>query len=318
MKAEQLKEIEVLESMDAEARARLAAVLEEKDYTDGQTVFAEGDPGDSMYFLVSGRIRVEKRAQTAGGTTKTLAVLEAGDYFGEMALLDQKPRSAAAVAAGPVKILRLSKTSFDDLQRTNSAAGMSVLFAMIRTSSDRIRRLSAQLVVYDEVGKAIGEAPDLQSLLDVILQQLASATNADWGLLLLHSQFGDELELRSQLNLSLTPAQRQALSSGKGCLAPILQNPQEHLVTNFDEDAAFKSCERLGFETPSMLIAPVLHEGQVLGLIILGGKERAQLDLNALNLARGIARQAAQAILNARHREEESARTRHSKHFVQF
>jgi CRP-like cAMP-binding protein len=178
MKAEQLKDIEVLQSMDADARARLAAVLEEKNYTDGQTIFAEGDPGDSMYFLVSGRIRVEKSAQTAGGANKILAVLEPGDYFGEMALLDQKPRSAAAVAAGDVKILRLSKASFDELQRTNSAAGMSVLFAMIRTSSDRIRRLSAQLVVYDEVGKAIGEAPDLQTLLDVILQQLASATTA--------------------------------------------------------------------------------------------------------------------------------------------
>jgi CRP-like cAMP-binding protein len=318
MKAEQLKDIEVLQSMDADARARLAAVLEEKNYTDGQTIFAEGDPGDSMYFLVSGRIRVEKSAQTAGGANTILAVLEPGDYFGEMALLDQKPRSAAAVAAGDVKILRLSKASFDELQRTNSAAGMSVLYAMIRTSSDRIRRLSAQLVVYDEVGKAIGEAPDLQTLLDVILQQLASATTADWGLLLLHAQFGEELELRSQLNLTLSPTQREALSHGKGFLAPLLQAPQEHLVANFAEDAAFKSCERLGFETPSMLFAPVLHEGRLLGLIILGDKESGLFDLNALNLARGIARQTTQAILSARHREEQAARSRHSKQFVRF
>ncbi len=81
---------------------------------------------------------------------------------------------------------------------------MSVLFAMIRTSSERIRRLSAQLVVYDEVGKAIGESRDLQTLLDVILQQLSSATYADWGLLLLRSQFSDRLELRGQANLTLT------------------------------------------------------------------------------------------------------------------
>lgn len=318
MKAEQLKEIEVLQSMDADARTRLAAVLEEKNYTDGQTIFAEGEPGDSMYFLVSGHIRVEKHAQTAGGANKILAVLEAGDYFGEMALLDQKPRSASAVAAGEAKILRLSKASFDELQRTSGAVGMSILFAMIRTSSDRIRRLSAQLVVYDEVGRAIGEAPDLQTLLDIIVQQLASATTADWGLLLLHSQFGDELELRSQLNLTLSPAQREALSHGKGFLAPVLQAPQEHLVANFDEDATFKSCEKLGFETPSMLFAPLLHEGRLLGLIILGDKERGLFDLNGLNLTRGVARQAAQAILNARHREEQAARSRHSKQFVRF
>ena len=75
-----------------------------------------------------------------------------------MALLDQKPRSASAVAAGGVTILRLSKAAFDQLQASSSVAGMSVLFAMIRTSSERIRRLSAQVVVYDEVGKAISEA----------------------------------------------------------------------------------------------------------------------------------------------------------------
>ena len=136
-----------------------------------------------MYFIVKGCIRIEKRAQATGAVHKTLAVLEAGDYFGEMALLDQKPRSASAVAAGDARILRLSKAAFDEMQGKGSVAGMSVLFAMIRTSSERIRRLSAQVVVYDEVGKAIGESRDLQTLLDVILQQLSTATFADWGLL---------------------------------------------------------------------------------------------------------------------------------------
>src|SRR5512137_2541714 len=179
MNPEELKHIAVLQGMDNDALTRLAVALEEKEYGDGQTVFAEGDAGDSMYFIVKGCIRVEKRAQAAGAVHKTLAVLEAGDYFGEMALLDQKPRSASAVAAGGTRILRLSKAVFDQMQATSGVAGMSVLFAMIRTSSERIRRLSVQLIVYDEVGKAIGEARDLQSLLDVILQQLAAATFAD-------------------------------------------------------------------------------------------------------------------------------------------
>ena len=195
---------------------------------------------------------------------------------------------------------------------------MSVLFAMIRTSSERIRRLSAQVVVYDEVGKAIGEAHDLQTLLDVILQQLATATGADWGLLLLRSQFSDGLELRAQANLSLTPAQREGVSNGQGFLGPVLQNPQDQLVANFDGEELFKPCVRLGFETASLLLSPITVEGQFLGLIVLGGNARGQFDLNALNLARGVARQAAQAILNARHREEEQARSRHSRQYVRF
>ena len=112
MNPEELKRIAVLEAMDGDALTRLAAALEEKEYGDGQAVFAEGDPGDSMCFIVKGCIRIEKRTQAAGAAPKTLAVLEAGDYFGEMALLDQKPRSASAVATGGVRILRLSKAAF--------------------------------------------------------------------------------------------------------------------------------------------------------------------------------------------------------------
>ena len=318
MNPEELKHIAVLQAVDNEALARLATALEAKDYADGQTVFAEGDPGDSMFFIVKGCIRIKKRAQAAGAMHKTLAVLEAGDYFGEMALLDQKPRSAAAVAAGDARILRLSKPAFDQMQGQSSLAAMSVLFAMIRTSSERIRRLSAHLVVYDEVGKAIGEARDLQTLLDVILQQLSAATFADWGLLLLRSQFSDRLDLGGETNLTLTPGQREAVSTGQGFLGPVLQNPQDQLVASFDEQEPFMSCARLGFETASLLLSPITVEGQLLGLIVLGGNEHDQFDLNALNLARGVARQAGQAILNARHREEEQARSRHSRQFVRF
>jgi GAF domain-containing protein len=245
-------------------------------------------------------------------------VLEAGDYFGEMALLDQKPRSASAVAAGGAGILRLSKAAFDQMQGQSTLAAMSVLFAMIRTSSERIRRLSAQVVVYDEVGKAIGEARDLQTLSDVILQQLSAATYADWGLLLLRSQFSDGLELRGQANLTLTSAQREAVINAQGFLGLVLQDPRDQLVASFDQQEPFKSCARLGFETASLLLSPITVEAKLLGLIVLGGNESDQFDLNALNLARGVARQAGQAILNARHREEEQARSRHSRQFVRF
>ena len=318
MNSNELKQIAVLQGMDQEALSRLTAVLESKDFADGQPVFVEGDPGDSMYFILKGCVRIEMRAQGNSTAKKTLAVLEAGDYFGEMALLDQKPRSASALAVGPSTVLRLSKAAFDAIQKESSAAGMSVLFAMIRTSSERIRRLSTHVVVYDEVGKAIGEAHDLQALLDAILQQLTSAARADCGLLVLRSQFSHGLEARSLVNFPLTSAQRDAITNCEGFLGITLQDPQDRLVTRFEEHAAFKSCARLGFEPVSLVISPITLEGQVLGLIVLGGQEPDQFDLNTLNLVRGVARQAAQAVLNARHREEQQAKSRHSRQFVRF
>ena len=318
MNTDELRKIAVLQAMEDDALARLGQALEDRNYADGQSILTEGDPGDSMYFIVHGCVRIEKQTGAGAGAHKTLALLEAGDYFGEMALLDQKPRSAAAVALGATRILRLSKAAFDQMQGQESAAGLSVLFAMIRTSIERIRRLSSQLVVYDEVGKAIGEAPDLQTLLEVILHQLAAATLADWGLLLLGSQFSEGLELRSQFGSSLTPEQREAVAQGQGWIGLAVRELQDRLVGDFEAEEWFRACARLGFETPSLLLSPIAVEGRFLGLILLGGNERGQFDLNALNLARGVACQAAQAILNAQHREEEQARSRHARQFVRF
>lgn len=318
MNCEELKSIAVLQGLDNEALARLADVVEQKEYADGAPVFTEGEPGDSMYFIVSGRVRIEKRAQMAGAVHKTLTILQPGDYFGEMALFDQKPRSASAVAVGGAKTLRLSRQAFESVQKRSGTVATSVLFAMIRTAGDRIRRLSGQLVVYDEVGKAIGEARDLEQLLNVVLQQLAVAASADWGLVLLRSQFGDRLEVRSQFNLALSAEQREALANGQGFVEPALRRPEGQLVDALDEQEPFASCRRLGFETQSVLLFHITIETDSLGLIVLGCKERSAFDLDALNLARGVGRQAGQAILNARHREEEQARSRHSRQFVRF
>lgn len=318
MNANELKHIAVLKAVPDDALERLAAVLEERRFGPAQTICAEGDPGDSMFFILEGSVSVEKKTSETGAATKTLTTLAAGDYFGEMALFDQQPRSASAVAVGDARLALLPKAAFDALLERSSAAGLSVLFAMIRTSSDRIRRLSSQLIVYDEIGKAIGESGSLQVLLDVVLNQLCQATLADWGLLVLRSQFSSELELRSVKGLELSAPQRELITAGKGFLEPMLQNPRELVVKMFAEEEPFKSCSRLGFEMPALLMAPILVEGRLLGVIALGDREPGQFDLNAVHLVRGVARQAGQAIINALHREEESARSRHSRQFVRF
>lgn len=318
MKIDTLKRIAVLQTMDAEALARLAAVLEPRAFADGQRIFQEGDPGDAMYFLASGVVRIEKRTGADAGAVKTLTILEPGDYFGEMALFDQKPRSASAVASGATETFRLSTESFGELHISAGHAGLSVLSAMIRTAGDRIRRLNAQVVVYDEIGKAIGEFKALDQLLEIVLRQLLQATLADWGLIVLRSQFADRYEVRGTVNLTLTPGQREDLANGCGFLAPARCETQGRLVPNLDAEEPYKSTARLGFETASLLLMPVTLENQELGLIALGGPQPGQFDLNDLNLARGVARQTAQAILNARHREEEQARARHGRQFVRF
>lgn len=318
MNPNDLKSIAVLRDVSTDALERLATVLEERRFESGQLICAEGTAGDSMFFILEGSVSVEKKTSATGAATKVLTTLAAGDYFGEMSLFDQQPRSASAIAGSETQVAVLPKTGFDSLLQKNSEAGLSVLFAMIRTSSDRIRRLSSQVIVYDEIGKAIGESRSLQELLDVVLDQLCLSTFADWGFLVLRSQFSNDLELRSVKGLDLSAQQKELIIAGRGFLESLLRDPRSVVAKNFNEEESFKSCSRFGFELPALLLAPILVEDRLLGIIALGDHEAGQFDLNDVHLVRGVARQAGQAILNALHREEEVARSRHSRQFVRF
>jgi len=146
-----------------------------------------------------------------------------------------------------------------------------------------------------------------------VLKEIAGAND---GLTLVNQR---EMSLDSASFAStLTPEQRDDLAASKGFLAPAVRETQGCRVRDLATEAPFNSCDRLGFETSPLLLMPVSVDSETLGLIALGGHQPDQFDLNDLNLARGVARQAAQAILNARHREEDLARARHGRQYVRF
>ena len=78
----------------------------------GQTLFREGETGADMYILESGAVEISR-----GGSV--LATLEAGDFFGEMAILEDQPRFTTATARTDVRVLRIERASFADLLRAN-------------------------------------------------------------------------------------------------------------------------------------------------------------------------------------------------------
>jgi CRP/FNR family cyclic AMP-dependent transcriptional regulator len=98
------------------------------------TIFREGEQGAEMYVITQGRVEIRKA--TGPSAAKTLTTLQTGDVFGEMALIDRKPRSATAVAVEPTKLLVLNEHLFDRMLVSNPDFARR----MIRILSDRIRR----------------------------------------------------------------------------------------------------------------------------------------------------------------------------------
>lgn len=318
MTADDLKQISLFRDLSDALLQRLSHVVEEQELADEATIFSEGDAGNAVYFIATGAVRIEKRIEAGGTKSKTLAILGAGDFFGEMSLFDGKPRSAATVALGSTKVYRLGRDAFEALMQSDSAVGAGLLFAIINTCNERIRSLNAKVIVYHEVGKAIGADGNLQSLLDIVLKQLVGATNAQSGALLLKQEFSERLEVRCQAGLSLTAEELDNVMEGVGVLAGVIAAREVLLIEDSASMESMRDLPRCGLERKSMILQPIVAGDVLLGVIVLGHSEPGHFDLDGTNLCAGVASQAGQAILNFRHREEESARSRLGRKFVQF
>lgn len=116
------------------------------EFPAGEFVFKEGDLGMEMYIVHEGRVEILKQVQEG---QRQLAVLEKGDFFGEMSILEDLPRAASARAASDVKLLLINGTTFDQMLRTNP----EIAVRMMRKLSRRLRETDRLL------REAFGSAP---------------------------------------------------------------------------------------------------------------------------------------------------------------
>jgi CRP-like cAMP-binding protein/predicted GNAT family N-acyltransferase len=120
-------------------------------YRAGETVFLEGETGDHAYVVDSGEIRISRKRNT--GEELTLAHLNRGDLFGELALIDDQPRSASAAAASDSELMTLDRSTFQSQLRVNPAR------------CERLFKIfSARMRSMDELAMVLAFAPQGQRL----------------------------------------------------------------------------------------------------------------------------------------------------------
>jgi len=117
--------------------ASLSELFAEKSMPAGKTVFIENMPGESLYLVKEGTIRISK--MLAEGDEQTLLVLGPEDTFGEMAVLDGAPRSATARVVEDARLLSIRKSEFEELCDSYPALGLKLMRNIIRIFSKRIR-----------------------------------------------------------------------------------------------------------------------------------------------------------------------------------
>lgn len=127
-----LRAVPLFQGLSDRALASVAELAAEVSFADGATVTREGDEGDAFYVLTEGHLEI-----TQGG--RVLGRLGPGDFLGEIALIDGRPRTATATAEGEVQALSIGRPAFLELLESHGAVRHGILMAL----TERIRRDAA-------------------------------------------------------------------------------------------------------------------------------------------------------------------------------
>jgi CRP/FNR family transcriptional regulator, cyclic AMP receptor protein len=139
----QLAKVPLFAGLTPGALELISKVASEESHALGTKIFQHGDPGDKLYIILDGKVRISRDVPGMG--EEALAVLGPGAVFGEMALLDEAPRSADARVHERCRLLVITKEGFDDLLFLHKDLAFEVLWNCVRILSSRLRETNEKL-----------------------------------------------------------------------------------------------------------------------------------------------------------------------------
>jgi len=137
-----LSRVPIFSQLTQKELRNIASIVHKREYSVNERIFSQGDPGLGMYVIESGEVEI---IYCDSGTEKSLAVLRVGDFFGELSLLDESPRSAAAIAKERSKIIGFFRPDLINLLDRSPKAGTKILFKLGEVIGTRLRITNEQL-----------------------------------------------------------------------------------------------------------------------------------------------------------------------------
>ncbi|MCH5374867.1 MAG: glutaminase A, partial [Planctomycetes bacterium] len=141
----ELEDFDICRGFDSERIATLKGMLQFRRFEAGQSIIRRSEPADSFYFLISGQVSVT--IDLPDGGQRRLATCTPGMLFGEMAVLERRPRSANVRADGPVECYEMTIADFDQLTTSQPELKVRLLQNFARALSMRVRKLTDEVRV---------------------------------------------------------------------------------------------------------------------------------------------------------------------------
>ena len=139
-----LKKVPVFKNLSEKDFSELEKMMHQRSYDSGDFIFKNKAPGEGMYIIMRGSIKIT--IGTNEGSENTLAELGKGEFFGELALFDDEPRSANAIALDDCVLLGLFTPDLMILQERNPVLGHKIMFNLGGLLGERLRKTNHLLI----------------------------------------------------------------------------------------------------------------------------------------------------------------------------
>lgn len=137
METDLIKQAAIFQDLEQEELEKIAEISKEQKFKFGQTIFKEGEPGNRLYLISEGEVRISR--DVPGSGEEALTVLKKGACFGEMSVFDRSERSTDAIANTDCTLVTITRSDFEMLLDFERDLGYKVLWRVVRLLSDRLR-----------------------------------------------------------------------------------------------------------------------------------------------------------------------------------
>ncbi len=153
-----LQQVPAFSHLEPKEISLLASIVHKREYKKGEYIFYQGDPGLGMYIILQGEVLIQYT--DPDGNKKDLAILKDGDFFGEIALIDESPRSASAICRTDSEIIGFFRPDLFEIIEKYPKFGIKIVLKLAEIIAERLKRTN------QEVTRLKAEIEALKSVLE--------------------------------------------------------------------------------------------------------------------------------------------------------
>jgi len=193
---EKLKKVTLFHNLSEGMLAEFAGYFKETAYAAGDVVFKEKTKGDSLYIIVEGEVTIEKAMDDEGREFKALAILSAGDFFGEMAVIQGQVRFAQARATKDSALYEIDREKLFSFIKENPATGISIFREIMSSLLRRLQHTSNELtMLFDLSRHLLAQHKSPGEFISAVMGEMLHYFEGSWNVhAYVFNMFNDEYE----------------------------------------------------------------------------------------------------------------------------